>query len=505
MARISALVHIVWLCHSLWLLAVTAAFGAAQASAPHHFTGSFTVYSAPVELRYGEVHNRVSMVRNGTQEELLPLPADVVARYRSGDKLMAISGFDIDMVRVHADGSESQVLLSDHYLHHYALYFGETQVMKDMFAAAASDKHLAHLLTGCRSMTGAGVRYFQHRLQEKEKWVGFGSAAGSEYRHNPQRFQAPYRMLLQRPEGWTPLLHIINTNSGDKSPEATSNTGDPTAGHSTGISRLTECPCSPQRKINVTNGTIDGKNPDPPIQCSPEFKATGNPSCSLSTYVGGWRCCEDGMFLIDTDKECKLPGCLDKPLDKMYMKATFYYEDAQPNARRIEPSACCDATSDHMGNENIEYDVPACAAGTPPDQCVYVVEAVQPIGYYYPDASAWPRPFDLVDLVFAAPHLHWTGMSMELIDHETNKTICEVHRTEDNSAGLIYGKGHEAGDEDEYLVGLIPCVWNVRNATRFRRDHLLRSRAVYNARTNHTGVMGLWLMNVAAVSDEVLI
>mmetsp|Transcript_28828 Transcript_28828/g.89730 ORF Transcript_28828/g.89730 Transcript_28828/m.89730 type:complete len:209 (-) Transcript_28828:42-668(-) len=208
------------------------------------------------------------------------------------------------------------------------------------------------------------------------------------------------------------------------------------------------------------------------------------------------------MFLIDT-RQCKLPKCADKPKDKVYMKFTFYYEDAEPGVRQIEGAACCDVTSDRQGDENIEYDVVPCPAGTPPERCVHVAESVQPIAYHSPWTAG-----EKVDLVFAAPHLHWAGNSIELFDHATNKSLCEVHRTPDNSAGVMYGHGSTAGEEDGYLTGLTPCRWAGGAAPRFRRDHLLRTRAVYNATSAHTGVMGLWLMSVSAVpraSEEVLV
>merc|ERR1719261_2303458 len=144
------------------------------------------------------------------------------------------------------------------------------------------------------------------------------------------------------------------------------------------------------------------------------------------------------------------------------MKFTFYYEDAQPAARQMEGAACCDVTSDGQGDENVEYDVPACPQGTAPD-------------------------------------LHYAGISLELLDHETNETLCEVRRTPDNSGGVIYGNGSAAGNEDGYLVGLTPCVWGGGRAPRFRRDRLMRTRAVYNATEHHTGVMGIWLSQVSAV------
>jgi len=330
--------------------------------------------------------------------------------------------------------------------------------------------------------------------QQRHNFKMFGSAAGAEYRDNPQRFDAPFRRLLKQPQVWSPLLHIINTKS---------STG---AGASGGASwsPLLECPCTPQRKINVSAGTIDGQSAKPPIHCSPEFAATGNPSCHLATYQGGWRCCEHEMFLIDTDKECTHPDCSEKPLDEVYMKFTFFYEDAQPDTRQVEPAACCDVTSATQGNENIEYDIPACLSGTPPEQCVHVAESVQPLAYFgdHPKSPlSSHKGSDLVDLAFASPHLHLAGISIELIDHVTNKTICEVHRTDDNTGGIAYGHGTAPGDEDGYMVGLSPCRWGRSEAPRFRRDHPMRTRAVYNATMGHTGVMSLWLMDVSPVTE----
>jgi hypothetical protein len=262
--------------------------------------------------------------------------------------------------------------------------------------------------------------------------------------------------------------------------------------------------------IDAKEGTIDGKKAEPPIGCSKEFEATGNPSCHISTYKGGWRCCEHGVFVVDTAMTCRLPNCAEKPQDEIYMKFTFYYEDAMESTVRLESAACCDVTSTEQGDQNIEYDIPACAAGTPPEKCIHVAESVQPIAYfgdhYIPQANKTKHNrhhgSDLVDMVFAAPHLHWAGISLELIDAVTNRTLCEVHRAPDNSGGVMYGTGSIAGDEKGYLTGLRPCTWSLgENNTRFRRDHPLRARAVYDASSYHMGVMSLWLMSVSEASE----
>merc|ERR1712217_411962 len=187
----------------------------------------------------------------------------------------------------------------------------------------------------------------------------------------------------------------------------------------------------------------------------------------------------------------------------IYMKYKFYYEDATTSSRAMEGGACCDTTSTGQGDGNIEHDVPACPEGTPKDKCIYVTESVQPVAYY--KEHWWQSGYkgsDLVDLVFAAPHLHWAGISTELIDHETNTTLCKVERTSDGLGGVVYGNGTTPGNEDGYLVGLTPCSWGGKNAYRGRRDRKLRSRSVYDATTSHTGVMSLWLNSVAAVPSE---
>ena len=81
---------------------------------------NFTVYSAPINLRYGEVYN--------FQQGPLKLPEHIVTKY-AGDTAMAITGFDVEMVRFSADGSETLVKLSDHYLHHYILSMGRIETM----------------------------------------------------------------------------------------------------------------------------------------------------------------------------------------------------------------------------------------------------------------------------------------------------------------------------------------------------------------------------------------
>eukprot|EP00971_Amphidinium_carterae_P144312 2859778-Amphidinium_carterae.2 len=52
--------------------------------------------------------------------------------------------------------------------------------------------------------------------------------------------------------------------------------------------------------------------------------------------------------------------CWEKPVDRVFMKFIFEYEDAKPDVHPVEPGACCDTTASGQGFGNIEHDVPVC-------------------------------------------------------------------------------------------------------------------------------------------------
>ena len=144
-------------------------------------SSSFTVYSEPIELRYGEVHNRM-------QGEL-PLPPDVVARYaQDGAPAMAITSFEMDMVRIDKDtGNETRVPLYESYLHHYILDMGSSADVGALVRAARGprDSKAAQLL---RRMNHAAAR---RELGLGGASVSFGGASGAEFRDNPHVYRDP--------------------------------------------------------------------------------------------------------------------------------------------------------------------------------------------------------------------------------------------------------------------------------------------------------------------------
>merc|ERR1711933_488412 len=122
---------------------------------------NFTIYSQPIELRYGEVYNKMQYDGNYSDHTF---PKDVIERYQSGEKTMALKGFTVDIVRKAGDGSETPVKLSDHYLHHYILYFGRLTDMQIMAKVMEKDDHIRHMLTSCHGMNGHGLRMLKQHL-----------------------------------------------------------------------------------------------------------------------------------------------------------------------------------------------------------------------------------------------------------------------------------------------------------------------------------------------------
>jgi hypothetical protein len=96
----------------------TGVFGAAIGDAPAPLSVAtekssspreFTVWSKPLDLRYGEVFNQRQLP--------LPLPREVVSRYADGTTAMAVFEVAMEMVRVLPDGSHAKVPPTQLYVH----------------------------------------------------------------------------------------------------------------------------------------------------------------------------------------------------------------------------------------------------------------------------------------------------------------------------------------------------------------------------------------------------
>ncbi len=183
----------------------------------------------------------------------------------------------------------------------------------------------------------------------KGRAAGFGGGSGAEERGVSHALAPPFSIQVDSPQAFMPLLHLINTKGANKT-EA-------------GYSPLLECPCTAQRSFNDSNGFIDGRPPVPPFKCNQVFMDTENPSCSYDLYEGGFRCCEHGVFVVDTDEHPPEAS----PETTYFFKFTMSYLDIKHHTwhhkywdetRAVRPPACCDVTGNLTLGGNVEFDVP---------------------------------------------------------------------------------------------------------------------------------------------------
>lgn len=415
--------------------------------------GSFTLYSEPIRLRPGEVHNAFS--------KPIPVPANIREQFKA--KAMPLNSFSMDIVETDSKtGAERSVPLYEMYNHHYIVHAGSFHEMDILRQSAPKPGCHAH------TMRNAGA--------------SFGGGTGAEFRGYPFELPAPYAQMSPGIEYVMPLLHVINVRQ---------NTS------------LLECPCAPGR-VDAQKGTIDGK-PLGKMQfnCNEEFIKEANPTCSLSTYTGGLRCCENGVFLPEHPD-------LRGPYSEIRMKMSFGFRDEADEAKRpsinVDKTHCCDVTGSMYhngsfhgagGGGNIEYDIPKCASGVSPAKCIHTASTVQTIDYI---PGVGDDPDELLELVQATGHLHKAALSLDLIDERSGDVVCRV--------SPLYGSSNQAGDEKGFLVGLKPCKFGfppLSPPPRFRRSDLVRSVAKYNSTEAHTGVMSLWLLKVVRVNTSAII
>ena len=433
---------------------------------------TFTLYSEPIGLRYGEV----TIAGTWATQTHLPLPKEVVDHYADGTRNMAVRGFSMDFVRRDASGDEQSVPLYELYDHHHFV---------QIYGSDADDGRY-YGLDGLDRLT-------------------FGSSF--EYRGTHFAYEQPYRRVISRPTSWLSFFHLINTRLSPGVVAALARHGEvrelPSA------MSMTQCPCTPQRSINTTDQTVDGLAVYD-FDCPPWLE--DNRACNWATYTGGMRCCAYGdMFVTDTEAMCATPQCEELPIDYAQFKITFEYEDddvsvadtgapaaeggvAHVPARNLRDASCCDLTSssyDEPWRSTFEFDVDACPHGTPPGECVSTHTAVLPLDRALDEK---PEAADaLVEVAFMLPHVHEGGLSIEVQDAVTNATLCKASLAD---GGVVYGASDVAGDERGYITGFRSCSWDGAHAPVYRRAHPMRITATYDASRPIHGAMARMIIAV---------
>eukprot|EP00931_Biecheleriopsis_adriatica_P073231 TRINITY_DN47561_c0_g1_i1.p1 TRINITY_DN47561_c0_g1~~TRINITY_DN47561_c0_g1_i1.p1 ORF type:complete len:531 (-),score=57.83 TRINITY_DN47561_c0_g1_i1:73-1665(-) len=476
----------------------------------------FEVVSPPLEVLYGQVHNKFMPT--------VSLPEAVVKRFQG--RTMAITGFENQVIRVDEQTQEEiPVACSDLYNHHWNLYLlGSDAPFSDQDRLQEHGKH-AWGEPGDEALPGLGTR---HLLQGEIVPVRqvFSEGNGNEHRGSFHGTPRGYAQLLFSP-ATAELMHMsINTRNpagfnlnpalGPQPRASTSRGLDPEGAPWSGI---LECPCTTRRKIDLVRGTIDGRKFGSNCMPGGALQKTNNSICSLDSYGGGMQCCVDGMVMLDEDQP-------DYQKDVYFHKLRVYFEECDPK-RTLNAFRLYWQTEEWMG----EYQIPQCPPGTPPESCIHTItskfKAIDMFGgltsptnpnrlncSLYKDVWCGQvedveRSGGLFKLVYMAFHQHSPAvLSGELINADTGSLICRN----------VPLKGAAVGDvlnEKDYAVGIPPCVWGsaeegLPEPPVLNLSTNLMAIAKYNNSVPHYGVMAMWqgrggLLKNPANSDDVLV
>ncbi|KAJ0400272.1 hypothetical protein P43SY_006112 [Pythium insidiosum] len=391
---------------------------------------TFTALTGRLDLSQGEVTNTFHKLK---------IPTGPIAVYR----------FVADVVEKDAEGNVIPVPIFDAYLHHHVV--------------------------------GSNHEAYQ---EEKTKWgpmkpsafsrsVGFG--AGTESRGTPQEFYYPYAFAtIEGEDEWIANVHVINTR---KLPTETAH-------------HCLECPCTSEDVFteNAVNGFKFASE-----DCNAELRYENNSVCSVKTYHGGLRCCENGAFCLERSELSK-----EEPKSTYYLRYTISYSEIVPEIRPLYLASCCDASGDMDHYGNIEYDIPVCNPEIHPG-CVHTLSTRQRLDRdgaslfsFRQSRGQLPAVDREVELVFAVGHQHRGGMGMSIYNDATGELVC-------NSVPQ-YGSGHEVGNEKDYVVAMTPCTFDP--PVRMRASDVIRVVALYNNTLPHTGAMSLMYLAVSDVGTD---
>ena len=217
------------------------------------------------------------------------------------------------------------------------------------------------------------------------------------------------------------------------------------------------CLCSGQE------GTIDGFPLN--ANCLPEpmsdLLKTENPTCQVSTYVGGLACCRHGTKLLDADQQ------IPSHVDSVFFRFRFYYLESSENVKPIyhvewAGNGCDSGASGPNAHHctHIEFDI---TTGKPTQTFQSEFEA----GMMLEDScsptspqcmsKALLGPSGKIELVMAAAHCHAPNcLSQELIRMDTGEVLCR--------AVPVHGTSENVFDERGYL-STPPCAFRTTRTT----------------------------------------
>ena len=219
---------------------------------------------------------------------------------------------------------------------------------------------------------------------------------------------------------------------------------------------------------------------------------------------GGLQCCADMAVLLDEDQK-----------DDVTFPPTTYFHKLRIYFEEFDPSTIANAFRLHYEIEfgPNEYNVEKCPKGAPPASCVNELSTTLVAGDLF-GGLTWPNDpnrlnctyyqdvwcgqiadvekaggyFVLLNMAF---HQHSPALiDGELINAETNETICKGTPIKGSKVGKIF-------NELSYGIAIPPCVWGsaeegLPTPPVLHISTPLRIVARYNNTVPHYGVMSQW-------------
>merc|ERR1712241_619275 len=111
------------------------------------------------------------------------------------------------------------------------------------------------------------------------------------------------------------------------------------------------CKTDPKNAVGTINGAVYTPH------CAPQLVDEVNPTCSVQTYVGGLRCCTDGVTLLNKDQMASRSDIT----DTVYVKVRVYYIPADQQSE--DPPTFTNIHYFAPEGDQIEYDIPQMESG----------------------------------------------------------------------------------------------------------------------------------------------
>ena len=248
----------------------------------------FDVYGPNVTTHYSEV---------SWFSQPVPLPADIVARF--DNKVMAVTGYEVDATRMLPNGTEERVPCTQLYNHHYSGWMhGKAAVMRDGEDLTDAERADATLTAHGRPLPRFDVAPATPARQFPVSQV-FSEGNGNEYRRSFKAYSKGYAQLIESPTTWANSPMIINGNkrlTGDASPGPVASLQPRKSlaprGPNAAYNGLFECPCTSRKPKLLTQYHTVAEDPGQP------WRAGDVPCAGVAAAV------------VETQSECSAGAAL---------------------------------------------------------------------------------------------------------------------------------------------------------------------------------------------------